>query len=160
MGRLLCTIALLAAATGAAAQATGMLDLLSGEASYSAANAQGKVVPYMKVEEGDRFVLAADARLRIVYFTGGRQETYVGPARFTVGRTASRQEAGTSAQVGAIPADISPGIARIPGLVALARVGAPGGTQVRGGNSSADESELAAARETYQRLRASAAADD
>ena len=77
-------------------------------------------------------MLAPQARLRVVYFNGGRQETYVGPARFTVGRTASRQEAGAAAQVAVLA----------------------------GRNSHVDERELAAARETYDRLRAAAAADD
>jgi len=160
VGRFLGTLVLLATASAALAQATGMLDLVSGDASYSSGNARGKAAPYMKVEEGDRLILAANARLRVVYFSGGRQETYIGPARFTVGRTASRQEAGASAQVALLPAAISQKIERIPELVALARLGAPGGTVVRGARHHADERELAAAREGYERLRASAAADD
>ena len=48
-----------------------------------------KAKAFMKVREGDHFTVPAGAQLRIVYFQGGRQETYTGPATLIAGAQAS-----------------------------------------------------------------------
>lgn len=151
---------------GAAFADTGLINQLSGDVSYASAGAPAaKAKAFMKVREGDRFNIQAGAQLRIVYFQGGRQEAYSGPATLVIGAQASRQLSGASAQVSQLPAGVPQKIAQTPELIQIARLGRAGGVAVRGAQpaqrlSPQAQAELRQARQTYEQLRKSAAASD
>src|SRR5688572_4261156 len=73
------------AAGAQAAEDVGLINQLNGDVSYASGGANAKAKAYMKVREGDRFSVPSGAQLRIVYFKGGRQEAYSGPAAITAG---------------------------------------------------------------------------
>lgn len=152
-------------AGGAAAQDVGLINHLSGDASYASGSTRAKAAAYMKIREGDRFTLAPGAQLRVVYFQGSRQESFSGPARFVAGKDASKVESGAAPQVSTLPAGVSQRIEKTPELLAIAKLGRAGGVTVRSGMrpkplSPEQEAEVKQARATYDQLRQSAPADD
>jgi hypothetical protein len=158
--------AALAAATGAyAASDVGLINHLSGDVSYSSGAATSRAQPYMKVREGDRFTVPAGAQVRVVYFQGGRQETFAGPASFTAGGQSSSVQSGSAPQVTTLPAGVPQKISQTPELIQIAKLGRAGGVAVRGVGGERrltpqQQAEVRQARDIYQQLRASAAADD
>lgn len=157
---------LLAAASAAAAPQgadVGLVNLVSGEVRFAPlSGAPGKVQPFMRVRDGDRFVLSAGAQLRIVYFEGSRQERWEGPASLRAGRKLGEPIQGRPAEVAALPAGVPQRMARIPELVQNARLG---GVQVRGGGVPGTAPQgaappLADARATYGAMRKAWRADD
>lgn len=152
-------------AAGVSAQDVGLVNHLSGDASYTSRSTRAKAAAYMKIREGDRFTLAPGAQLRIVYFQGSRQESYTGPARFVAGKHASKVESGAAPQVTTLPAGVSQRIEKTPELLAIAKLGRAGGITVRSGIrpkplTPEQEAEVKQARATYQELRRAAAEDD
>lgn len=163
--RILGLTALLAAATVAASEDVGLVNQLSGDVTYASGGNPAKAKPYMKVRQGDRFTVPAGASVRIVYFQGGRQETYTGPAGFIAGTQASNQQSGQAAQVTTLPAGVPQKIAQTPELIQIAKLGRSGGVAVRGAQreqrlSPQQQAEVRQARQTYDQLRKSASADD
>jgi hypothetical protein len=158
--------AALAAATGAyAASDVGLINHLAGDVSYSSGAATSKAQPYMKVREGDRFTVPAGAQVRVVYFQGGRQETFAGPVSFTAGGQSSSVQSGSAPQVTTLPAGVPQKISQTPELIQIAKLGRAGGVAVRGVGGERrltpqQQAEVRQARDIYQQLRASAAADD
>ena len=143
----------------------GLINQLSGDVSYTSGGSSAKAKAFMKVREGDRFIIHAGAQARIVYFQGGRQEAYTGPATLIVGAQASQQQTGAAAQVSQLPAGVPQKIAQTPELIQIARLGRSGGVAVRGAQpaprlSPQAQAEVRQARQTYEQLRKSAAADD
>ena len=123
-----------------------------------------KVQAYMKVREGDKFTVPAGATVRVVYFQGGRQESYSGPASFTAGTQQSAVQSG-SPQVSTLPSGVSQKISQTPELMQIAKLGRSGGVAVRGLNceqrlSPQQQAEVRQARDTYAKLRADTPADD
>jgi hypothetical protein len=168
MGRLLVqgfALAALIAAGGALAD-VGLVNQLSGDVFYtSAGSSSAKARAFMKVREGDRFIIHAGAQARIVYFQGGRQEAYTGPATLIVGTQASQQQTGAAAQVSQLPAGVPQKIAQTPELIQIARLGRSGGVAVRGAQpaqrlSPQAQAEVRQARQTYEQMRRTAAAND
>src|SRR5438128_222672 len=99
--------ATLAAAAAFAADDVGLINHLAGDVSYTSAGAKAVAKPYMKIREGDRFTLPAGAQLRVVYFKGGRQESFSGPASFTAGAEQSAVQSGAQPQVTTLPSGVS-----------------------------------------------------
>ena len=102
---------------------------------------------------------------RIVYFQGGRQEAFGGPATLTVGSQSSAQQTGQQPQVTTLPAGVPQKIAQTPELVQIARLGRSGGVAVRGAQSMQRltpqaQAEVRQARQTYEQMRKSSATDD
>jgi hypothetical protein len=162
--RALAAVLLAAASAAVSAQGAdvGLVNLVSGEVRYAPlAGAPGKVQPFMRVRDGDRFNLAAGAQLRIVFFEGARQERWQGPASLRAGRTQGEPIQGKPAEVAGLPADVPQRMARVSELVQNARLG---GVQVRGGAPGAappgPTTSLAQARATYEKMRKSWRADD
>lgn len=160
--RIFLAVTLLAGGLGLA-RAQGdvaLVNQVSGSVSFTPqVGKPGKVAPFMKVREGDRFVLPAGARLRLVYFEGSRQERWAGPATFQAGKLRSTPVAGAPAEVSTLPAAVPQRIALVPDLLRNARLG---GVQVRGASTAprvADEA-LRDARSTYERLRKQLPPDD
>ena len=159
---------LMSLAMGASAQGVdvGLLNHLSGDVSYASTGAKdSKAQAFMKVRQGDRFNVPAGAQLRVVYFNGGRQETWKGPASFKAGAQKSDPESGQPADVTQMPAGVPQKIAQVPELVQIAKLGRSGGIAVRGGGKpgrlSAEQlAEVSQAKATYAQLRKGATAED
>jgi len=78
----------------------GLVKMLAGDVSHQSGDvAPGKAEMFMKVRQGDRFIVPADAQLRVVYFQGGREETWKGPGVFRAGNQHSEPSSGSPAQV-------------------------------------------------------------
>jgi hypothetical protein len=164
-------LAAILAAAGAsfsalAADDVGLINQLAGDVSYTSGSSTSKAKAFMKVREGDKFSVPAGAQLRIVYFQGGRQESYSGPASLTAGSQASQQQSGAQPQVSTLPAGVPQKIAQTPELIQIARLGRSGGVAVRGAQQQVQrlspqaQAEVRQARQTYDQLRKSTAADD
>jgi hypothetical protein len=147
---------LLCAGAAHAQEDVGLVNLVSGEAAYQA----GGVKAYMRVREGDRFEVPAGAMLGLIYFTGGRQERWQGPARLTAGKRESVALAGKPVEVTILPSSVPQRLARIPDLTRSALFG---GVAVRGAKpverSETDDS-LREARATYAKMKRELPADD
>ena len=157
--------ALVAAASAFAADDVGLVNSMSGDVTYTSAGATAKAKPYMKIREGDRVSVSSGAQVRIAYFQGGRQESYSGPAAFTVGKTESKVQSGAQPQVSKLPAGVSQKIAQTPELVAIAKLGRSGGVAVRGVGGDKrltpqQQAEVRQAHQTYDEMRKTASADD
>jgi hypothetical protein len=143
----------------------GLINQLSGDVSYTSGGSSARAKAFMKVREGDRFIIHAGAQARIVYFQGGRQEAYTGPATLIVGAQASQQQTGAAAQVSQLPAGVPQKIAQTPELIQIARLGRSGGVAVRGTQppqrlSPQAQAEVRQAYQTYEQMRKTAAAGD
>jgi hypothetical protein len=153
-------------AGNALAQAdVGLINHLAGDVSYTSAGKKAQAKAYMKIRQGDQFALPSGAQLRVVYFQGGRQETYSGPASFTAGAQQSSVQSGAQPQVSILPSGVSQKISQTPELIQIARLGRSGGVAVRGISKDArltpqQQAEVRQARQTYDQLRKSAATDD
>ena len=158
----LLSLAATAAAMAQDAPEAGLVNQVSGDVTYASAGGQPRrVQAFMKVRQGDRFTVPAGAVARLVYFEGGRQETWKGPAGFSVGANASKAFSGTP-EVAVLPGAVPVKMAKLPEMVQAARLG---GVTVRGAvprvqPTAEEQSELVAARDTYRRLRGTASEDD
>ena len=144
----------------------GLVNHINGEVSYSSAGASAaKAQAFMKVRQGDRFDVPAGAQVRVVYFQGGRQETWKGPAAFRAGARQSEAQSGQPAEVATLPAAVPQKIAQMPELLQIAKLGRPGGMAVRGAGKAPkltpeQEAEVSAAKDIYKKMRRQAPADD
>jgi hypothetical protein len=140
----------------------GLVNQIAGRVSYGAgANAGMTAQAFMKVRQGDRFVLPAYASLRLVYFRNGRQESWLGPATLRAGLQGSELISGNPPAVTALPASVPQKMARIPDLVQGARLG---GVVVRGGGAARPSgpvpAEVEQAKGMYKTMRAQASQED
>jgi hypothetical protein len=155
----------MAAGAVSAADDVGLINHLTGDVSFTSAGASAKARAYMKIREGDRFILPAGAQMRVVYFESGRQESFSGPAGFTAGARQSAVQAGAQPQVTSLPSGVSQKISQTPELIQIAKLGRSGGVAVRGMGreqrlTPQQQAEVRQAHQTYEQLRKSAAADD
>ena len=144
----------------------GLVNLLSGDVAYASEGAAGgKVQAFMKVRQGDRFTVPAGAQVRVVYFQGGRQETWKGPAAFKAGAQAGEASSGKPSDVSTLPSTVPQRIAQVPELIQIAKLGRSGGVAVRGAGrppklTAEQQAEVKTAREIYGKMRAQSSADD
>ena len=144
----------------------GLVNMLNGDVSYvSEGAAASKVRSFMKVRQGDRFTLPAGAQVRVVYFQGGRQETWKGPSAFRAGAQAGEAGSGAAPEVTVLPSSVPQKIAQVPELMQIAKLGRSGGVAVRGTAkapklSVEQQAEVKTAKDTYGKLRAQSSADD
>ncbi len=155
----------------------GIVTQLSGEATYwneSYQKTHEKADVFMKIRRGDYFKIDTRGTIQLVYFENGRQETWKGPASFMVGDVQSRVEKGREIpgqpEVVILSNEASQGMRRIPVLLRRARLSrSGGGVMVRGvpgasakpvAPTKEEWAEIAMAKETYQKLREQAKADD
>ena len=155
------------AAASALANDVGLINHLAGDVSYTSGSSTDKAKPFMKLREGDRISVAPGAQLRVVYFQGGRQESYTGPASFTAGAQQSTQQSGAQPQVSTLPSGVPQKISQTPELIQIAKLGRSGGVTLRNVPGAVPErltpqqqAEVRQARQTYDQLRQTAAADD
>ncbi len=165
-GRALAALAFAFGAQAWAQSDVGLVNQLAGDVSYASGSTTSKAQAFMKVREGDRFNVPAGGTLRIVYFNGGRQETFSGPASLTAGAQQSTVQTGAQPQVTTLPSGVPQKISQTPELIQIAKLGRSGGVAVRGANPSErrltaqQQAEVRQARETYEKMRTSAAQDD
>ncbi len=144
----------------------GLVNMISGDVSYQPEGAPAaKAQAFMKVRLGDRFNLPAGAQIRLLYFQGGRQETWRGPAAFRAASQQSEASSGQPATVSTLPASVPQKIAQVPELIQIAKLGRSGGVAVRGGGkpprlTAEQQAEIATARDTYKKMRSQATSED
>lgn len=110
---------------------------------------------FIKLRPGQQLELGSAARLELVYFDGGRHETWAGVGRLNVGATQSQLLAGQAqVQAKTLPALLVRTLAKTP---AQDEVGRTGMLRVR---KIAIENPHAAAEQTYAELRATAGPND
>lgn len=142
---------------GAAEKESGMVTQVSGTATYnSGADKDKPVVSFMKVRSGDKLTLDKNAKLQVVYFETGRQETWTGAAKVVIGANESQAAAGANPpQVKKLPAIVLQQLSRAPGVVSDLK-SRSGMILVR----SLPMVELRKLDENYATLRKEAAEDD
>jgi hypothetical protein len=154
---LACALVLSAHGVGFAqvAKDVGLVQQVSGEVIYASPSGTGKAQAFMKMRQGDRFAVPPGAQIQVIYFQNGRQETWRGASVFKAAVENSETVSGTVYEVANLPVAVPQKIQRIPELIQMAKLG---GIQVRGTtpkqNASLEQqSEVAAARATYAKLR-------
>lgn len=166
MGKRLAVLLAMLVAGSAFAQSAdvGLVNMVAGDVTYTpASGVQGKVQAFMKVRDGDRISVASGGQVRVVFFDAARQELWVGPSGFRAGRKGAEPVSGKPTEVSNLPAGVQQRIARVPDLMQIAKLG---GVQVRGGitpqqkASLEQQSAVAEARSTYEKMRKEAGADD
>ena len=103
----------------AADKESGMVTQVTGSATYSSGADKDKpVVSFMKVRNGDKLTLGKDAKLQVVYFENGRQESWSGAAKLVIGAKESTAATGAAPpQVKKLPAIVLQQLSRAPGVV-------------------------------------------
>lgn len=142
----------------------GLVNLVSGDVTFApVSGSPGKVQAFMKVRDGDRITVAAGGQVRVVFFDAARQELWGGPASFRAGKKGAEPVSGKPTEISNLPAGVPQRIARVPELMQIAKLG---GIQVRGGITPAQKASLeqqsavAEARTTYEKMRKASASDD
>lgn len=158
-----CVLAISTAFAQSAGDA-GMINQLSGEVQYQpAGGSTARATAYMKLRDSDVVRVPAGASVRVVYFSNGRQESWKGPAAFTVGPSESRGQSGQP-EVSQLPGGVPQRLAQTPEMMQIAKLGRAGSVMVRGITPStltADQAaEVREARKTYESMMSAAPADD
>ena len=140
----------------AGAAEVGLVTSLAGSVVRQDVKAPGNALkPFVKVWDGDRLTLGDAARVQIVYFDGGRQETWSGAGTIAVGETEGVVKKGKPvAEVRTLSPLLVKQLARTPGTDGNLRAGMvrsrsippPKGTEL--------------AEQNYAELRANTPADD
>ena len=144
----------------------GIVNMLSGDVAYASDGAAGaKAQAFMKVRQGDRFTVPPGAQVRVVYFNGGRQETWKGPAAFKAGAQSGEASSGKPTDITTLPSTVPQRIAQVPELIQIAKLGRSGGVAVRGSGrpprlTAEQQTEVKNAREIYGKLRSQSTPDD
>lgn len=130
----------------------GMITQMSGEISIATDSGSRAVVPFIKVNTGNKLTLANGARLQLVYFSSGRQEVWNGGGLIEVGSVNSTSP-------------LKPTVTQLPPLVALQFAKMPvAGQQGKAGmirmRSMKTPETTAQLDKQYSDLRRRAAADD
>lgn len=95
-----------------------LVTTLSGEATYqSSANRAAPVQSFMKLREGDRTEIKANAKLNLVYLRSGEVEQWTGPASFVVGETRTQKITDGTPVTRKLPLAMVERIARAPEVV-------------------------------------------
>jgi hypothetical protein len=144
----------------------GLVNMLAGDVAYQPEGSpSSKAQAFMKVRQGDRFNVPAGGQIRVVYFNGGRQETWTGPAAFRAGAQQGESSNAKPSAVSTLPGSVPQKIAQVPELIQIAKLGRSGGVAVRGGGkpprlTTEQLAEVSGAKDTYKKMRASSTAED
>ena len=104
-----CTLAVSAAEVGLVTALNGKVQLLEGKSVAL------ELRPFVKVRDGDQLTLKADARLQIVFFAGGRQETWRGSGTLAVGSQSSQAlKGGLQVESRSLPAILVKQLSKTP----------------------------------------------
>jgi len=145
-------VALLSMAGAASAQ-VAMLTQVAGDVKVSAKEGARAAVPFLKVSEGDKLTLTANARVQMVYLASGRQEIWKGAGPVDVGAQEGKS-ASLKAETSQVPAIILKQLAKTP---AVGQHGKTGMVMLRSLDDLAASDQL---DEDYKQFRAAAPAGD
>lgn len=155
--RFACALAALLCAAAAQAEEPADVALITavqgGVTRAVPLHGQQPVPAFVKLKSGDRLTLAG-ARVQIVYFESGRQETWQGDGRLEIGTVASKGSGLPEPEARTLPDVMVKQIAKTPTLDSQGRAGA---VRLRGLPSPATVEKLVA---TYRQLRDWAEAND
>ena len=112
------------------------------------------VEAFIKLKDGDRLGLEKDARLRLVYFENGRQETWSGPGRLELTPREGKAGGLPAAEVKLLPLVMARQIARTPALDGQGRGGV---TRLR---AIPGQDAVTKLEDTYRDLRSRTGRDD
>lgn len=101
---------------GAAAVEVGLVTAVSGSVQLQEEKSPAsELKPFVKVREGDRLTLQGKSRLQVVFFDGGRQETWQGTGALEVGSVSSKAvKGGVQAEVRTLPAILVKQLSKTP----------------------------------------------
>lgn len=144
----------------------GLVNQLNGDVSYQSGSASpAKASAFMKLRDGDKISVPEGGLVRVVYFDGGRQEIWKGPATFKAGAKQGEAFSG-KADISQVPGGVAPKLAQTSEVLQIAKLGRAGGVTVRGVRKElgslppAQQAEVAQAKKTYESWKAGAPADD
>jgi hypothetical protein len=138
---------------------------LQGQVTRAAQPAPQVVEAFVKLKQGDVLTLEKGAKLQVVYFDGGRQETWTGGGKLEVDAAASKTKSLSAPQVKQLPVVMVKQLAHTPTLDSQGRTGAlrlrdarpQVGLEVRPEVSAEALTEV---EQNYARLKAGAPQDD
>ena len=147
-------LALLSGALSAAEVA--LVTALSGKVTVQEEKGTpGELKAFVKLREGDRLMLGDSARVQLVFFESGRQETWQGAATLALGAAGSTsQRAGHQAEVKNLPAILVRQLSKTPSEGGNVKTGM---VRVR---SLAPNDRLESVEQSYADMRRQAASDD
>jgi hypothetical protein len=101
---------------GAWAAEVGLVTSVSGSILLQEEKAAASALkPFVKVRAGDRLTMEGAARLQLVYFDGGRQETWQGAGQLEIGAAASTSlKGGQQPEVRTLPAILVKQLSKTP----------------------------------------------
>lgn len=141
----------------------GVVNHLAGLATVTNGVGTSKAHAYMNINEGDRFEVPAGVVVKIAYFLGGRQETFEGPATFTIGASQSIVRRGVGPHVTLLPMDVPQKLSQTQDLVQIAKLATPATATPSPRElrlTPQQQAEVRQARLVYSKLRADTPADD
>lgn len=104
------------AVAGASAAEVGLVTAVSGNVKLQEEKAPvSELRPFVKVRVGDQLLLEGASRLQVVYFEGGRQETWQGQVTLEVGSASSRPLTGNlQPEIKTLPAILVKQLSKTP----------------------------------------------
>jgi len=101
---------------GALAAEVGLITAVSGNVKLQEEkSAASELKPFVKVRERDQLMMEGSSRLQVVYFEGGRQETWQGPVVLEVGNGSSKTLQGSlHPEVKTLPAILVKQLSKTP----------------------------------------------
>jgi hypothetical protein len=147
-------IALAAIAAPAQAADAGFATQVAGTVAFKDGS---PLAAFAKVRSGDQLAMKPGAKLQLVYFESGRQETWAGPCALAVGERASSSARDCAPPaVKELPQAVLNALLNTPDMISDIR-NRSGMVRVR---SVPKHEQIKAAEDQYQALRAQAAEDD
>src|SRR5262249_35580144 len=145
-------LVILSLASVASAQ-VAMLTQVAGDVKAAGKEGTRAAVAFLKVNEGEKLTLAANARVQMVYLASGRQEVWKGAGAVDVGAQEGRSSA-LKAETSQVPPIILKQLAKTP---AVGQHGKTGMVMLRSLDDLAASEQL---DDDYAAYRKSAAPDD
>ena len=135
-----------------AAPDAALVTALQGKVTRSGAT--GPLEAFVRLQSGDVLALDKDTRLQVTYFENGRQETWTGSGKLTVGTAETQPSDGLVPAVKQVPMIIVKQLARTPAIDSQGRAGV---IRLR---AIATPEAVAKVDANYQQMRANAPKDD
>jgi hypothetical protein len=152
--QLMCAIFSSSSMVAHAAGDVALVTALQGKVSRVSIALPGSVEAFVKLKEGDVLKLEKDARIRLVYFDSGRQESWSGEGRLEIAVTESKGIGLAAPEVKLLPAVLVKQIAKTPTLDSQGRAGV---TRLRAIGTT---NTLSALEAEYDRMRAAGGGKD
>lgn len=147
-------ILLLVAGTAFAAGDTALVTAVEGNVTKVAPGSPAPLKAFAKLKHGDLLNLDKAARLQVVYFDNGRQETWSGGGRLEITKVGGVPAGLAEPQVRTLPPLMVKQIAKTPALDSQGRAGM---MRLRAVGATQDSAKV---DENYRRMRQEAAPED